>query len=803
MSIQSWRRGVSLLALLTGALAFGAALAPSPAVAQSQDARAFDIPAQSLSGALLSFGRQSGLQLVAPSRLTEGRRASAVRGQLSPDAALDRLLAGSGLAWRRKGASIEIIPAPPVAAPAPAAASRPQPSTRPAASASSRVSDLLITARRADGYRAGVSATATRTATDLRDVPQSIQIVTREVLEDQQAVRLTDALQNVSSVQLNGTGGNRGETYQIRGFVTPRYAVNGFPLTSAMDRPEAFFDLANVERVEVLKGPSSVMFGLSEPGGVINVVTRAPSPTAAREIAVQGGSFGLRRVEATATGGLTQDGRLSARVTGAAQTSNGFRDNAADSDRIFAALAVNWRPDDATNIDFTVDHVDQSQPFDRGLIATPDGRVVKEAGRYLGEIWSTTEARKTVTGLSTQRALTQDLALRFTGRYSNARVHDDNAVDLQGVDADGRTVRRRVTDRTEDSHDLNLRLDLMANARTGLLDHRILAGVERTEAHMDFDSARANIGAIDLFAPVYGATPIPTTRPNSSYVYDVEMLGLFVQDQIALGERWKALVSLRHDAVKTNEDSSTTGVVTRTDDKALTFRAGLVHQPRPWASLYASYTESFQPQAGLTASGETMAPERGRQVEIGAKFDLLGGRLSLTTAAFEITKRNVATEDPSDPDFSILTGEQRVRGVELDATGVLAPGWRLIGNVAFLDAEITRDNTFAVGNRLNGVPEYSGRLWTSRDFGGRLKGLTVGGGLTFVGPRQVDLDNRFEIDGYTTLDATVRYAFSPRAEISVNVRNIADTFFVEGVQGDNNLYPGAPRAVSVLLRTRF
>lgn len=330
-----------------------------------------------------------------------------------------------------------------------------------------------------------------------------------------------------------------------------------------------------------------------------------------------------------------------------------------------------------------------------------------------------------------------------------------------------------------------------------------MAGVERTNGEMAFWSARANIGSVAAVAPVYGMTPVPVATVNNVYDYDVDTWGFYLQDQIALGEHVKALAGVRYDRTKSYQWDYLEDAAIRTKDDALTFRAGLVYQPTTSVSLYASYTQSFQPQQGQLVDGTPLDPEKGEQFEAGVKVDLLD-RLSITAAAFQITKQNVSTEDLDNPDFSILTGEQRVRGLELDITGEILPGWNIIANASHLDAEITRDNTFAVGNRLNGVPSFSGRIWTSYSVSsGALSGLSLGGGIRVVGKREVDLDNRFTIAGYETFDASIRYALNPHWEVSVNAENLTDRFFVEAVQGDNNLYPGTPRRIVGTLRARY
>lgn len=398
--------------------------------------------------------------------------------------------------------------------------------------------------------------------------------------------------------------------------------------------------------------------------------------------------------------------------------------------------------------------------------------------------------------------MTPWLMLRFTGRYTDALIGDRNAIDLQGVD-DNRIVRRRVTTRTEDSQDLVLRFEGIADAFTGPFEHRIMAGAEHSRGDFSFRSARANIGSLDMFDPVYGATPVPVTRANAAYDYEARGWGFYLQDQIALGTRWKALVGLRYDRVESHRDDIFNAELTDTRDDAFTFRGGLVYQPTDHVSLYASYTESFSPQEGQLADFSPLDPETGRQVEAGVKLDVLPDALSLTAAVFEIRKQNVATDDPADPDFSILTGEQRVRGAEIDLTGEIATGWNIIANASLLEAEISRDNVFAVGNRLVGVPKWSGRLWTSYAFGGALDGLTVGGGVRLVGAREVDLNNSIRVAGYETFDAMIRYAVNEHLELSVNAENLADRFFLEGVQSESNLYPGTPRRVLGTIRARF
>ncbi|EHM02861.1 TonB-dependent siderophore receptor [Acetobacteraceae bacterium AT-5844] len=775
---------------------------PSPALAQASAATpAFDIAPQPLASALTSFGLQSGYQVSVDQQQVAGRRSPGATGSMAPEEALRRLLSGTGFTYRftdeRSLTLTPITPAPSASAAPPVIA--PGTIALPEVSVIGRAESAYGPVH---GYRATRSATGTRTDTPLRDIPQSIQVVPRDVIEDQQAVRLTDALSNVSNVRLNATNGNRGEVYQIRGFTTPRYAIDGVLLNSAADRPEAFLDLANVERVEVLKGPASVLYGQGDPGGLINIVTRRPPDQFSADAQAQIGSFEFHRLQGSLGGPLVSDGTLTGRITGALQESEGFRSGAAESRHGFAALALSWRPDDRTSIDLDADYINQSLPFERGLIVTPGNRVILPRERFLGEDWSLTRAHRARIGLGIQHEATDWLTLRFNGRYTDARISDSYAIDFRDLASDGRTLGRRATNRVEDLNDLNLRFDGIARFLTGPVEHTVLAGVEYARSAMDFTSYRGNIDPIDIYRPIRGVAPRPRLAFNSAYDATTDLYALYLQDQITLTPQWKLLGGLRYDTAE--EKRIEAGVSQRNANDAFTFRGGIVYQPVESLSLYASYTESFRPQSGQLLDGGQLEPERGQQYEIGAKWDALPNRLSITAAIFQITKRNVATDDPRDSDYSVQTGEQRVRGVELDVAGEILPGWQVIANIGLLDAEITEDNTFRPGNRLTGVPEASGRLWTSYAFqDGPLNGLTLGGGITIVGAREGDLENSFSIDGYHTVDAAIGYAINENIELSVVGRNITDRSYIEAVSSRTEVYPGAPQTFLASLRARF
>jgi len=766
-----------------------------PSQAQTPENHSFKIGPQPLSTGFVQFSQTTGIDVFFNGTLPAGLRTSGVTGTVSPSTALSQLLQGTGLSFRfRDDKTVTIV----------------DPGTTAAVPAEDGTTVLQpITVTGTGGTLPGAYATTsssvgTKTDTPLRDVPQSIQVVPRSVITDRQITSLTEALQSVSNVTQTSTAGNRAETFTTRGFATQGYAIDGIMLNPTLSRPETSLDLANVERVEVLKGPASVLYGRGDPGGLINVVTRKPTETLTGEASTQVGSFGFRRTEASVSGPLNSDGTLTARLTGAAQTDDGFVDERDPSKRQFLGGVLQWAPDEDTKVTLSVDHTHQNQPFDRGLVVSPDNEIHLPPERFLAEDWSKVDSRKTRTALSAEHQVNDWLQLRGTVRYDNAYTHD-TGIDPRDLLADGRTLRRRYTDRIEDMENLSAQFEAVSTFDTGFASHTLLTGVEYVKSQMDFWSARANIASIDIYDPVYGAImPVPVL--NNDFVQDVHTVSGYIQDQIELSPQWKMLAGLRYDHVEqdlVNYDGSRDPAIS---EGRLTGRFGLVYQPIEPVSLYASYSTSFKPQAGMDISGAALAPQEGWQVEAGAKVEFIPDALSATMSVFQITKSNVATSDPANPgaDYSLLTGEQRSRGAEIDVTGEILPGWQVIGSLGYVDAKITKDETFTVGNELVGVPHWSGSLWTTYEFqADRFDGLKLGVGVTAVGRRMGDLDNSFSVDGYYRVDASASYKITENLDFSIVGRNLLDKEYIESTASRTENYPGAPRSVFATLKASF
>ena len=793
------------LTVLAGALIAIAASATAPVatpahaqasgapirLAQLSAERRFDIAAQPLTTALTLFGQQSGLQVTVHGTLPRDISAPEVRGAMTNAEALTRLLAGSGLTYVVANDATVAIEKLDQQNEDGAMALGPITVEGQAESAYGPV----------DGYKASRSATATKTDTPIIDTPAAIQVVPREVIEDQGARRLIDVVRNTSGVQIHGSNGNRQDVIQIRGFSAYRLARNGF-LSAPSYGDAGQLGLANVERVEVLKGPPSVLYGPADPGGLINIVTKKPEAEPQYSITGRAGSVDFYRGDIDLNQPLTEDGKLLARFIASYQNSDSFRDRFIDSERIQVAPSLRWVPTSRTTIDLELEYYEQDQQNDFGLVAVDGNALALPRDRFLGEPGDRIKADELRVQTTIDHQFNDDWSLRTLARFSDTSQTPTQSYPF-GLAADGRTLNRRFYDVHASWQNYALQANLTGKFETGPLEHQLLFGTDANFTRFESASRSADLDPIDIFNPVYGATHGPFSDP---FEQDrrIDFYGVYLQDLISFGNHWKLLFGGRFDTAKTQLDFNSAEVTDKWD-QAFSPRAGLVFQPIDDLSIYASYTTSFLPPLrGASFDGEEFEPEEGEQFEIGVKRDWFDGQLSTTLAAYQLTRSNVSTADPQNPTFSIQVGEQRSRGVEFDIAGELAPGWRIIGSLAYLDAEVTKDNTLPVGNQLINAPEWSGSLWTTYAFQGNpLRGLEIGGGVFVVGDRKADFANQVDVDGHARVDLFARYEINDNISLALNIENLFDKKYVEGVTDPNFVDVGAPRSVFGTVQVKF
>ncbi|MBW4646859.1 MAG: TonB-dependent siderophore receptor [Goleter apudmare HA4340-LM2] len=648
--------------------------------------------------------------------------------------------------------------------------------------------ELVVTAEQ-DGYLVPNASTATKTDTPLRDIPQSIQVIPRQIIDDQKTTRLRDILQNVSGV-IPGSGyQNSDDRVRIRGFVQETAFRDGI-----RDNDPAT-NFANVERVEVLKGPASVLFGNTQPGGIVNIVTKQPLSDPYYNVDLSVGNYAFYRTALDLSGPLNVDKTLLYRLNLSYQNAGSFRDFVS-SENIFVAPVIAWKASENTDLNFFFEYTNRDYKPDRGVIAIGDRPGSVPITRFFGEP-SIDEGTVTNSkfGYNLEHRFSQDWQLRQTLAI-NIRTFDEIRVQVLGLQADGRTARRNIANFGGSiAEDYRLQTDVIGNFKTGTITHKLLFGLDLNR-FTDFDDGFSGgpFASIDIFNPVYF---VPITRPTTVRIVQnfTNTLGFYVQDQITIAENLKLLLGGRFDTISTEEKNIVTQGVTNGSNSAFTPRVGIVYQPIPPISLYASYAESFVPVYGRSIDNSPFDPERGKQYEVGVKGEMFDGKLSATLAAYNLKKTNVLTTDPTDTNFNIQVGEQTSKGIELDIVGQITPGWNVIATYGHTDARVTRDNRLPVGNRLENVAENTASLWTTYELQqGNLKGLGFGLGLYYVGDRPGDANGSFILPSYFRTDASVFYK-QDNWRVGLNVRNLFDiTYYVE-TQGRTIVYPGEPFTV--------
>ncbi|MEH2463052.1 TonB-dependent siderophore receptor [Nostoc sp.] len=568
-------------------------------------------------------------------------------------------------------ASAASVQQQPQTQPKPPTQSQKQTQPKPSASGDEPI-ELVVTGEQ-DGYNAPNATTATRTDTPLRDIPQSIQVIPQEVIKDQQITRIADAARNVSGVTEAVGFGNGNQGYTIRGFGGGNL-INGFK-----DNFGFFSTTANIERVEVLKGPASVLYGQFEPGGVVNYVTKQPlsDPYYAAEFIA--GSFNFYRGSIDFSGPLTTDKKLLYRLNVAYENSGSYRDFL-DYDVFFVSPVITYKPSKNTTLTFEYEYGKRRGGFDRGFTPNNPVLLTLPISRNLGEPNSVYDVDYNSGTLTLDHRFSDSLQVR-SGLFVRSSFANTNFANLGDVGADGRSLDRVIQeDKNRRDEDYSWQTDLIGKFNTGTIAHQLLLGLELSRSTNINPTFVSDIAPIDIFNPVYGARP--TNRIRQSDDSKTDTLGIYLQDQVTLLSNLKLLVGGRYDFVDSNSTSiSVDGITTKSEfnDGAFSPRAGLVYQPIEPISLYASFSTSFVPNNSRTASGEALEPSRGTQYEVGIKSELFDRRLSVTLAAYDITKTNILTTDPNNILYSIAVGEVKSRGIELDIAGEILPGWKIIG----------------------------------------------------------------------------------------------------------------------------
>jgi iron complex outermembrane receptor protein len=814
------RAGRRLAAILLATSLLGGAAARAQPAAPASEPVTLAIPAQPLAAAIDAFIRQTGWQISYPSALARGKTATAVSGSLPPAEALQRLVAGTGLQVRNGAPGSAALVAPSVDV----VGSIEEPSV---------LLDTLSVEGRGNGVQGLVarsSSFGTKTSTPLIETPQTINVVTRAQLDIQQPQDVMQALRYTAGVIAEGYGpGHEGSDDYIfaRGFNLMRYLDGLNAGSSAV--AGLTIDPYLVERIDVLKGPASTLYGTSPPGGLINITSKRPTDVPLREILIQTGSYDRVRAGFDFGGPIDESGQFLYRLTGAGQTGGTRFGHGTKGELTAIAPAFTWRPDADTSLTLfgKYQYVPgvlfyQFLPAIGTVLPSPDGRIPYRlfvGDRSYDNAWT----QQTSVGYEFRHRFSPEWELRQNFRYGNYRLYA-HIIYPQGFDTSDPTIRtlhRNTNVHNWNRNSANVDTQLEGHFDTWFLSHDLLIGIDYQNNDLTGRYENGPASSLNIWAPIYHSEKNPSIFRGQ--FQNLWQAGLYTQDQIKLGQ-FALTLGGRYDWTEsqTTKRFVNPRTTTRQDDNAFSGRVGLTYLSDLSLAPYVSYATSFEPVAGTDYASKPFQPSTSEQVEAGIKYQPARLNAFLQASVFDITQQNVQTPDPVHVGFSLQTGEVRSRGVELEGRASLAEGLDLILAYAHLDAKVTKSNDDDRGKkRINAPDNLASAFLTYSIQGGPFAGLTLGGGLRYTGTRYGTSSNLWEegagpytgtrsrLPDYTLVDAVLSYDFGVRypdlagLQLQVNASNLLGTEYVASCGYVYSCYYGYGRTVYATLRYRF
>ncbi len=663
---------------------------------------------------------------------------------------------------------------------------------------------VSVTAARAPvAYDVPTISSSTKTATPLRDVPQSITIVTRQLIQDQLMSSVADVVRYVPGVTAHQGENNRDQVI-IRG----NSSSADFFVDGVRDDVQYYRDLYNLERVEALKGPNAMIFGRGGGGGVINRVTKEAGFTPVREISLLAGSFGRQRVAADVDQPVS--GNVAIRLNAMYENADSFREGV-DFDRYGVSPTITYLPDSRTKMTLGYEHYRDNRVADRGVPSYRGLPVDAGVSTYFGNPQdSRVNARADTVSATVERQFGRVNIHNRTLLGSYERGYQNY---VPGA-VDAAKLQVSLSAYNNDTRRLNLfnQTDVTAIVSTGAIRHTLLAGVEAGRQLTDNlrNTGYFNNVSTSILVP-YG-DPIaaaPVTWRQSATDADnhlrTSLAAAYVQDQVELTRVLQVVGGVRFDRFDLAYHNNRTGDDLGRVDHLVSPRAGVVVKATETLSIYGSYTVSWLPSSGdqfssLTTVTEQVQPEKFTNYEAGAKWDI-ARRVSLTAAVYRLDRTNTRATDPNDPTRILQTGSQRSNGYEIGASGQLTPLWQIAGGYAFTDAFVTSATSAAkAGAVVAQVPRHTLSLWNLYQLRPKL-----GAGLGVVQRSDMfaAIDDTVTLPGYTTVDAAVYLTLTMKMRLQANVENVLDRTFYVNADSNTNISPGSPRALRLALVTRF
>ncbi|VVO76563.1 Ferrichrome outer membrane transporter/phage receptor [Pseudomonas fluorescens] len=771
--VKQWL-GVSALSFSTLALLpLSMALAAEAGTDQQRTQFSFALAAKPLPQALSDFSRVTGISVVYTDEAPYAITAPAVSGQMSAEQALQRLLGGSGFTFRRTDGHTLVL--------------EPLPSEGILNLGATTITSVMDQSM---SYQPPPTSSVMRSSALLQEIPQTVNVIPAQVIRDQAPRNLDDALANVSGITQGNTLGSTQDSVMTRGFGDNR---NGSIMRDGMPVVQGRGLNASVERIEVLKGPASLLYGIQDPGGVVNMVSKKPELEQYNALTLRGSTYGEGKNGSG--GGLDSTGALG--DTGLAyrmildHEDEDYWRNYGTHRETLVAPSLAWFGESTTLL-FAYEHREFLTPFDRGTVIDPRDNHPLDISRdrRLDEPFNNMEGRSDLYHFEADHALNDDWNAHF-GYSWNRETYDASQVRITAIDTNRGTLTRSM-DGTQNaiSTDRFTTVSLEGKVNVAGMQHDLVFGIddEYRKIYREDLIRQKSLSTFSYTNPVYGREVAGTTvsPADSAQTDKLRSDSVFVQDSIHLTDRWILVAGARFQEY---DQYAGKGVPfqANTDSNGQKWvpRAGLVYRYTDELSFYGSYTESFKPNSTIAPlSGSTtvldgsIAPEEAKSWEVGAKLDI-PGRVTGNVALFDIKKRNVLVANSEGPvTLYSAAGEVRSRGLEVDLTGQLSDRWSMIGSYAYTDAEVTQDPTYK-GKKLQNVAKNTGSLSAVYDFGTVIGGdqLRVGAGARYVGERAGNAVNDFDLPSYTVADAFASYdtrVEGQRVKFQLNVKNLFD-----------------------------
>ncbi len=657
-----------------------------------------------------------------------------------------------------------------------------------------------------EGITVSSAETGSLTPVRLLDLPQSVQVVNRTLLDEQKTYEYADSLSYLAGVQRAYTSiaGGLGNEVAMRGFnldFSNNYLRDGFKFYGL-----SLSDTADMEKIEVLKGPASALYGTAEAGGIVNLVTKKPTETPYLAFSMTGGNYNFLRPDFDVSGPLNPSKTLFYRLNGVYENTDSFR-TYIHSEKEFMAPYFLWRPSSSTSLAVLGEFVNVNRTSDYGAALLGDRPAPVPVATNYTEPWNNEEDRDRQIGYRFTHTFSPNWTL-----YNGFQVSRTNARYLELYTTGAETSDPTLVTRLSDEFYFPTlyrysQTNLMGNAKTGAMTHHMVVGFEAGWVTASSLGPGGYAPDVSIFNPFVG-TDFSESQAVSALANPFFRLtyktvdhnqSLYAQDQVDLGRHWRAMAGVRVERYFQDSMNLDGNTHQTRKDFPVNPRWGLVYEPKTWLSLYGSYVRSFIPTSpsAVNAAGRQFSPEYDHQWEAGMKLTPFADRIMSTIAFFQIEKQNILTPAPNNPIFSVQNGKERSKGVEFEFRGSPIKGLNLLTSYAFMQAQVTQSTVYPVGAILPNAPRNSGAAWaTYQAPSGLWRNLGLSAGVVATAYREDNFYNTALLPGYARLDVGAYYDIPlverQKLRFSVNIQNALDRAYYLASNGQDQIRPGAP-----------